>query len=123
MKTINFMPFSIKIKEFDCFIKSHGGTKLLLKIEQSPLLKELKEKVESAIYRSGFSSERRKFIPHITLAKINRINRLHLQEFLKNKNPENLSKIYVDRFILFQSHVGKKGANYQNVCEYKITET
>jgi len=119
MKTISFMPFSIKIKEFDFFIKPHRRTKILLKIEKSSHLKELREKIESAIYRCGFNSERRKFIPHITLARINKINKLHLQEFLKNKSPINLSEIYIDRFVLFQSHIGKLGANYQKICEYK----
>ncbi len=76
--------------------------------------------IEGSLSGLGIQNEKRKFNPHITLARIkNTILDIENQEFLqKYKFPE--IKIYVEQITLMQSRLSSSGARYTPVQRFSL---
>ena len=62
-------PFTLHLGKYDCFDKGGKKTSFLEVKGQLDELNALYESLQSALYDNGFSRERKRFTPHITLGR------------------------------------------------------
>lgn len=84
-------------------------------------LAALHRKIDQALVTAGLESEHRAYAPHITLA---RFGRLHdgLEGFLADHAALASQPFKVDSFALYESHVGKAPAYYQEIAHYPLVK-
>jgi 2'-5' RNA ligase len=82
---------------------------------------DLAAKVDRACVQAGIEAERRAFHPHITLARWNRAGREAAADFERRKSALASSPFPVTEFLLFESHLSRHGAHYEQVGAYILT--
>jgi 2'-5' RNA ligase len=83
-------------------------------------LAALAAKVERTCQSVGLEPERRAFHPHITLARWKGRRTREVHDFLERRRGLASEPFPVDRFILFESHLSKHGAHYEEVASYDL---
>lgn len=79
----------------------------------------LHQRIESALIRTGLAPDRRKYSPHITLARLkNRAGRL--DRFVAEHSDLTSDSWTIDRITLFRSHLARKGAIYEPLAHYPV---
>lgn len=81
-------------------------------------LNHLNRKVEQIAQRTGFEPERRRFHPHVTLARMRNPDRRRLGQFLEANACLSLPAFQAEGFTLFRSHLGSEGAMYEPLVEF-----
>lgn len=89
-------------------------------VPPNPALEHLRAKVESAVVRAGFEPERRKFKPHVTLARLHGVAPDRLGAYLAHNGAFGTEAFTVDSFVLFRSHLGDEGARYEALADYPL---
>ncbi len=84
-------------------------------------LSRLQNKVERAAFSVGFGDERRKFKPHITLARFRGRNPRNLGDYLSAHGAFSTLPFPVSSFTLFESHMGHGGSHYVPLKDYYLT--
>lgn len=82
-------------------------------------LKALHNKVDQALARVGIEADRRVFLPHVTLARLNRSSG-PVRNFLELWGGFSSAPFRVDRFALYESRLTPEGAVYSVVEEYAL---
>jgi len=120
---------SVRAPAFDLTIEGvgHFGSlrqtrALWAGVARNPALVHLRDKIESAVVRSGQPPEGRKFVPHLTLARFKAETGHHLANFLAEHNLLKLGPIHVDRFTLFQSHLKRDGSLHEELADYPLVD-
>ena len=85
-----------------------------------PQLEHLQAKIETAVQRVGFEPERRRFTPHVTVARLDNAPPAKLAEWVQAHNLLRADPIAVEHFTLFSSRLGKDGAVYTPEVEYGL---
>ena len=88
--------------------------------ERQERLLRLAAKVESAAVRAGLEPEGRKFIPHVTLARLKDVREAQVGPYLAQHALFRAGPFQVDRFVLFSSFLSKNGAIYTPEAEYPL---
>ncbi len=83
-------------------------------------LNRLHDKVGQAVKRAGLAPEKRRFRPHITLARFKSDPGAKLQDFLVRHALFKAPAFCVDRFCLFSSYLSGEGAIYEIEAEYPL---
>jgi len=82
-------------------------------------LARLHRKVDQALIRLGLAPERRAYLPHITLARMNAPAGA-ADRYLADHAALTSELFRCDSFILFESHLGHGSANYEVVARYVL---
>ena len=96
------------------------ATSLWAGVERSPELDHLQAKVETALQRTGFAPERRRFAPHVTLARTDAVDQAKLAEWVQAHNLFRADPVPVGHFTLFSSRLGKEASAYTAEVEYAL---
>ena len=112
--------FELELKGVGHFGPLRNARALWAAVAPSPPLVHLRNKVEAACVRAGAEPERRKFKPHVTLARIKGETGHHLADYLARHNLFAAGPIQVDRFTLFHSHLTSAGAFYEPLADYAL---
>lgn len=102
---------------------SRGGREVALwaGVERTPALEHLQQKVESALRRAGEEAERRRFSPHVTLARLSDgVVESKLAGFVQAHNLFRAGPFEVDHFTLFSSLLGREASVYHAEVEYPL---
>jgi RNA 2',3'-cyclic 3'-phosphodiesterase len=99
-----------------------GGRILSLNVPalRSEALARLQGKVETALQRIGLEPERRRFTPHVTLARTDKAETHKVVSFLQVHALFRPPPVPVEHFTLFSSHLGKESAHYVPEVEYEL---
>lgn len=89
-------------------------------VEKSPTLVDLQRKTESALQRAGLPPEERKFMPHVTLARLKDVKTERLGPWIEARNLFRAPPTIVTRFVLFSSFLSADGAIYQPEAEFPL---
>ncbi|ANK82816.1 MAG: 2'-5' RNA ligase [Rhizobiales bacterium NRL2] len=89
-------------------------------VEPQPALTHLQKKVEQAAQRAGFEPERRKFHPHVTLARLRDAPRSRIQQFLHENGDLSTPPFEVVDFTLYRSFLSSDGARYEPQCDFEL---
>jgi 2'-5' RNA ligase len=77
--------------------------------------------VETALQRAGMEPERRRFAPHVTLARLDNAPPDKLAGFVQAHNLFRDGPIEVEHFTLFSSLLGKEASVYTPEVEYELS--
>jgi RNA 2',3'-cyclic 3'-phosphodiesterase len=112
--------FRLALSGIDCFATSGKVHTLWAGVVKEPLLVHLRDKIERALVRAGIEPERRKFKPHVTLARFRSGAPDRLGGYFQRHSRLTSEPFLVDRFALFRSHLGSEGAHYEVLAEYLL---
>jgi 2'-5' RNA ligase len=85
---------------------------------QEPL-RALHKKVDQALARVGIEADRRAYLPHVTLARLNRASG-PIHNYLELWGGLSTAPFRVDSFALYESRLTPEGAVYSVVEEYPL---
>ena len=118
---IDAPPFELTLTGLGVFTE---GKRLITSIwagvESNDTLKRLQAKVEQAAVRAGLPPERRKFKPHVTLARGRIENTPKLETFMTGHALLHVDAIPVESFTLYSSHLHQSGASYSAEVTYPL---
>ncbi len=103
-------PFSLRIKGVGHF--GDPVRVLWAGVEPSEALNVLADKVDAALGRLRIDMDRRKFSPHVTLARFREPPGRDLHAYLRTHGDLALEPILVSRFVLYSSFRSHGGAEY-----------
>lgn len=112
--------FDLTLAGLGVFSRSGRSTSLWAGAERNPALDHLRNKVETALQRLGLEPERRRFAPHVTLARLDGVPESKLAGFLQEHNLFRAPAVPVRHFTLFSSQLGKEQAVYTAEVEYNL---
>lgn len=120
LSRIDAEAFDLRLRGLGHFDTGGSPSSLWADIEPCPPLIHLQEKVDSALRRSGVRFEKRNFRAHVTLARLKMPAIDRVYSFLRDRADFRAEPFFVDRFTLFSSHLGKRGAQYTAEIEYPL---
>lgn len=120
LRAIKGRSFPLTVAGVGLFEKGGRVTSLWAGIERSPQLDHLQSKVETALQRAGLEPERRRFTPHVTLARLDQPANEKITGFLQGNSLFRASSYEVDHFTLFSSQLGKEGSVYTAESDYSL---
>jgi 2'-5' RNA ligase len=99
-----------------------GGRVIALRagVERNQALDHLQTKIETALQRAGLPPERRRFAPHVTLARLDNTPEAKLAAWIQAHNLFRSTPVMVGHFTLFSSRLGKESSVYMPEVEYPL---
>ncbi|MDE2383938.1 MAG: RNA 2',3'-cyclic phosphodiesterase [Alphaproteobacteria bacterium] len=104
-------PFSLSLKGIDVF----GGNKphaIIARVEENGELNRLQLAHERICQSHGLAPEGRKFIPHVTLARLRDPDPRALRSFIESHALYRSRPFFVNHFVLFSSKPSRGGGPY-----------
>ena len=114
LSCVTFSPFPLQFKGVGFF---PSGV-LWTGIAHPEEIAALRRRIENTLFDAGIPRERRKFSPHVTVARLKNSPLGSVKRFLKNHDSFRTESFIVDRFILFSSILKPSGAVYTVEAEY-----
>jgi len=100
--------------------KGRSSTSLWVGVERNPQLDHLQGKIETALQRAGLEPERRRFAPHVTLARLDMAPEAKVAAFVQAHNLFRSEPVPIEHFTLFSSRLGKEQSVYTAEVEYAL---
>ena len=116
---VNRKPFEVKLQGLTSF----GGRKpraVVAAVAPVPPLVELQAELERLMQRVGLEPEGRKFMPHVTLARLRDSSSLQVADYLSARGPVRVAPFSVSRFVLFSSKASVGGGPYVVEAAYPL---
>jgi RNA 2',3'-cyclic 3'-phosphodiesterase len=107
-------------------LSSFGGRKpraLVAAVAQVAPLMELQAEHERLLQRLGLEPEGRKYIPHVTLARLRDSSSWQVADYLSARGHYRSAAFPVSRFVLFSSRASVGGGPYVVEAAYPLAET
>tara|TARA_B100000686_G_scaffold31896_1_gene33195 strand:+ start:86 stop:661 length:576 start_codon:yes stop_codon:yes gene_type:complete len=104
--------FTLSLAGLGYFGKGRKAHTLWVGVEAEPTLFELQERIESILTTIGLEPQRRKYTPHVTIARLKGVNIGRLAEYLAANEAFASGPIAIDSFALFTSFLSHNGAIY-----------
>lgn len=111
--------FTLELRGTGVFEKKGKVHTLWAGIAPAPALARLQRKVERACHAAGLAPETRAFVPHVTLARLNRASG-PTAPFLARTGRLALDPWPVESFWLYESHLHDEGARYEPVLRVAL---
>ncbi|APH53605.1 2'-5' RNA ligase [Granulibacter bethesdensis] len=111
--------FSLVLTGIGIFERA-GRSTLYVGVEKNPQLDHLQNKIETALQRVGLPAERRRFMPHVTLARLDGTAENRLASYVQSHNLFRTDPIPVEHFTLFSSQLGKEQSVYTVEADYAL---
>lgn len=112
------------IKGLGCFPGISNPSVIWAGMEYDRMLMDrLFQFAENAALAAGFPPEQRKFIPHLTLARVRREQAVPsiLKDYIKSSRETVYSRCVIDKVILFESVLKKNGPEYTVYKEWELS--
>lgn len=117
---VEAFPFVQKISGVGIFEEGNHPHVLWAGAEATPPLTNLKLQVDKALRLAGIDVEHRRYIPHVTLARLRDVERERLGHFIEAHKLLKVEPFEVTEFILYQSHKGKDQYHYEPIGRYAL---
>ncbi|MDV7340537.1 RNA 2',3'-cyclic phosphodiesterase [Terasakiella sp. A23] len=116
---IRFDPFELYLSEVDCFAHKKQPTIVWAGVKGDlDALHHLYSKTLKAIELAGLEPERRKYKPHVTLARMKQMPKEKLLSYMEANNFFKTDSFEVSHFAQFRSHLTRHGADYEVLARY-----
>ena len=89
-------------------------------VQRAPALDHLQGKIETALQRAGLPPERKRWTPHVTLARLDNADPARLAAFVQARNLLRAGPVPVGHFTLFSSILNKEASAYTAEVEYPL---
>ncbi len=120
LATIRAKPFEVSMHGLGTFEKGGRIASLWVGVERSAALSHLQNKVETALQRADIAPERKRFAPHVTLARTDRAPPDKVIGFVQAHNLFRAPPIMIEHFSLFSSQLGKEHSVYTQEADYAL---
>ena len=120
LSAIRCKPFALSLRGVGTFEKAGRITALWVGAEKCDGLTHLQQKVETALQRMGLDAERRRFAPHVSLARTDKAPAHKLVEWVQAHNLFRAPPVAMEHFTLFSSRLGKENPVYIPEVEYDL---
>jgi 2'-5' RNA ligase len=89
--------------------------------ERNAALEHLQNKIETALQRAGLPAERRRFAPHVTLARLDpAVAEDRLGAYIQAHNLFRAEAVQIGHFTLFSSLRAKEQSAYRSEVDYEL---
>jgi 2'-5' RNA ligase len=119
---VRLAPFTLALRGVGHFPPRGEPRILWAGLERSDALKTLHGKVESALVRAGVEPERRKFAPHVTLARLRGAPVRAVGSFIASNGLYRSEPFTVREFHLYSSSLSAKRAVHRQEASYPLDE-
>jgi 2'-5' RNA ligase len=120
LANIRARPFPLSLRGVGIFEKAGRIGALWVGVEKTDQLAFLQAKVETALQRIGLEPERKRFAPHVSLARCDRAAPEKVIAFVQAHNLFRMPPVAVEHFTLYSSRLGKEAAVYVPEVEYEL---
>ena len=121
LEEVNIPPFDLQLKGVGHFPPRGAPRVLWVGLDKSELLQLLRNKIETTLLKIGLKHEKRKFSPHITLARLKNTHLQKVANFLSGNGLFSQEPFQVDDFKLYSSILTRKGAIHRVERVYPLT--
>ena len=116
-----FSPFDVKTEKIGIFGSRYQPRVLWMGISKTEILSHLHKQLQKEMRKVGFKPDFGNFVPHLTLARINKIDDKHFFWKRIEALPQNYSQqIQVDKVILYESILNGHIPVYQKIAEISL---
>ncbi len=115
---IRFDPFEVSLEGVGMFGKPKRPKILWAGVADKTPLLHLHEKIASALDRIDVEIDRRKYKPHVTLARFRRGAEARVGDWLTSNQNLKTAAMSVDRFVLFSSERTSEGSFFRHEAEF-----
>lgn len=122
LATISAPAFTLELKGVGSF-GSRIPRDLWAGVRTNEPLNHLQRKIESALQRIGVEPDRRKFTPHVTLARLKGSGKGPVLDFLTDHALYVSDPFPVENFVLYSSKLTSDGSIYRPEKEYSLVQT
>jgi 2'-5' RNA ligase len=112
--------FDLSLRGLGTFEKAGRIQALWVGAERNDTLTHLQGKVETALQRVGLAPERKRFSPHVTLARVDRAAPEKVIAYVQAHNLFRAAPVRVEHFTLYSSRLGKEASVYTPEVEYDL---
>ena len=112
--------FALTLAGVGTFAKGGRSQSLWVGVARDEPLERLQGKIETALQRCGLEPERRRFQPHMTLARLDGTGEAKLAAFVQAHNLFRAEPVPITHFTLFSSLLGKDQPVYTAEVEYPL---
>ena len=119
LHSIAVPPFPITIDGVGQFERKGYPRALWVRIVPSEPLAQLKRKIDRTCRQLGHPYEHRKFLPHITIARLNSSSG-PTTDFIAAHASLRPPSFTVNNFALYESHLGEAGSRYEEILDYPL---
>ncbi len=124
LRAIRFPAFNLSLKEIGYFAIGEIPHHIWVGVDAPDALRELNKKVENALKKAGLeNTDKYKFTPHVTLAKLNGTDIAETFKYISANNLFHTESFLVDHFCLFESVARENGSGkyYQIIEEFPLS--
>jgi 2'-5' RNA ligase len=115
--------FSIALRGIGHFGDRKRPRILWTGVDSNEAVRFLNERIERALIRIGLEPERRKFKPHVTIAKLSGTRMHQVEHFEAQHMAFETAPFRVEKFTLFSSFLASDGAIYTPEADYGLEPT
>jgi len=112
--------FAMGLSGIDLLGNRRRAHVLFAAVPSCPPMFELQARIEAAVCRVGLPPERRRFAPHVTLARLNGAPPAKVCDYLGQFGLFQAGPFAVERFALFSSHLSRSGSIYRAEATYPL---
>lgn len=120
LSSVHAPGFPLTLTGVDQFGRGHMAHTVWAGIEAQPALVHLRDKVESALVRVGLAPERRKYTPHVTLARLKKTPPHKIADWAEALGDLREGPFAVASFQLFRSHLSHGPVHYEVLADYPL---
>lgn len=122
LATVDGPVLDLELAGVDHFVDGRQPKALYAAVVRQERLTRLQEKVSTVLRGEGVTLDRRKFRPHVTLARFNRRAEIghHLAQFVASHSLFRAGPFEVDHFRLYSSTLRADGSHYDVEAEYPL---
>ncbi len=120
LAAIRARSFSLGLGGTGVFERGGRSSTLWAGVAREPGLEHLQNKVETALQRAGIVADRRRFQPHVSLARVDSVPPERLAAWIAANNLFRTQPVAVAHFTLFSSQPGPERAVYTPEVEYGL---
>jgi 2'-5' RNA ligase len=120
LAAVRFSPFDIAVAGVGCFDRRGMVDTLWAGVQPRDPLAHLHAKVDRACVRAGQPADDRAYLPHITLARMNR-SCGPVDSYIAHHAALASAPFTATEFHLYESRLGRAGASYEPVATYRAS--
>ena len=117
---VNRRPFEVTVRGLSSFGGKKPRAVVATVVPTRPLI-ELQAELERLMQRIGLDPEGRKFIPHVTLARLHDASSQDVADYLSVRGYFPTKAFTADRFVLFSSRASTGGGPYVVEDSYALS--
>lgn len=117
---IQFEDFEVQLSGVGVFDPGNRPRSLWAAVKNPAQLAALHEKCNQALRPLDVMEERRKYLPHVSLARFVDVPQDRLVQYLQGNGDFHAPPFWAEQFYLIRSHLTRHGAVYEVIEEYPL---